>query len=143
MNTMAMFLFWGSFGMAVEIVFTAIVNQIDRKKSGQPLDWGLKGESYIWMFPIYGSIAFLAPPVMDALSEWHWLLRGAVYGVLILAVEYICGLILKLTTGKCPWEYHSRWAVHGFIRLDYFPLWAGFGLMVELISRFMIARTVI
>ena len=40
-------LFWGMFGLSLEIFFTAIVDLFSKK------DFNLKGHTSLWMFPIY------------------------------------------------------------------------------------------
>jgi len=76
------------------------------------------------MFPIYA----LAYPALSLLypliGHQPWPLRGAAYLVLLYAVEYASGWLLRKTTGACPWDYgQARWSVSGLIRLDYAPAW--------------------
>jgi uncharacterized membrane protein len=55
-----------------------------------------------------------------------------VYTLLIFFTEYTTGLILKLLTGICPWDYSGTpFSVSGFIRLDYAPAWFAAGLLFE------------
>lgn len=128
-----LFLFaaFGCVGITTEIFFTAIVDAINNVQAGTAIDWRLLGKSYIWMFPIYGLAGILFPILLDKIIKWPLLLRVCFYGVAILAVEFITGGILDKLTGQCPWEYKTGWQVMGYIRLDYFPLWAGFGFMIE------------
>ncbi len=108
-------------GVALEVAFTAVVDFTRTK------DWRLRGQSYLWMFPIYALV-----PVF--LSRLHPLVGGSalpvrllVYTALVYAVEYLSGWLLRRLTGACPWEkgyLGRRWAVHGLIRLDYAPAWA-------------------
>ena len=51
------FLLYGLLGWCAEIVWTALGNFVAER------DWRLAGVSYLWMFPIYGSIAFLYEPL--------------------------------------------------------------------------------
>jgi uncharacterized membrane protein len=84
------------------------------------------------MFPIYGSAALLFEPVHDAVRGAPWGLRGLAYAIGIFAVEYVAGAALSRATGRCPWDYSaSRASVHGYIRLDYAPVWFAFGLLLE------------
>lgn len=124
-------------GMTTEIFFTAITDNINRFQEGLPIDWRLKGQSYIWMFPIYGLAGLLFPIVLKFIDHLPAILRASIYGVGILLVEFITGGLLDLFTGQCPWEYTTGWHVMGYIRLDYFPLWAAFGYMVERILKIL------
>ncbi|GIV34444.1 MAG: hypothetical protein KatS3mg031_1979 [Chitinophagales bacterium] len=124
----------GCLGITAEIFFTAVYD-ILQGRAEIPLM--LKGQSYIWMFPIYGLAGILFPPIIKRLKEWHVLLRMCLYATGILAVEFITGWLLDITTGQCPWEYKEGWHVLGYIRIDYFPLWALFGLLVEKTLRYL------
>ena len=124
-------------GMTTEIFFTAITDNINHLQEGSSFDWRLKGQSYIWMFPIYGLAGLLFPVVLKYISHLPSFARAAIYGIGILIVEFITGGLLDLFTGQCPWEYTTGWHIMGYIRLDYFPLWAVFGYMVEQIVSFL------
>ena len=69
----------------------------------------------------------------DALRERvHAAWRGLTYGLGFLAVEYLSGRVLRRVVGEAPWDYsHALYHLHGLIRLDYLPLWAGAGLGLE------------
>jgi uncharacterized membrane protein len=133
-----LFLFcaFGCIGITTEIFFTAIVDLIDMIQAGS-VDLKLKGNSYIWMFPIYGLAGILFPLLMPYFEKFHALIRAAIYATGILIVEFITGALLDVFTGSCPWEYKAGWHIMGYIRLDYFPLWAGFGFMIETIVKFL------
>ena len=113
-------------GLAMEILFVAV---IDRKLHG----WKLQGHTYVWMFPIYAlvypSLLYLYPRMAGLSFVW----RGLLYTVLIFAVEYVSGWLLRWTTGLCPWDYSgkSRWAIQGVIRLDYAPGWFTASMVFE------------
>ena len=133
------FILYGLGGWCGEIIFTSIRDRI----RGRVHDWKLTGTSYLWMFPIYGSIAILYEPVHDAIRPWAWPLRGIVYMLGFFAIEYLTGWLLKKLTGACPWDY-SRWSpysVNGFIRLDYAPIWFLIGLGLEPIHDFLVRLT--
>ncbi len=131
-----LFLAFGCLGITTEIFFTAIVDMIDMLQAGHVEHYRLQGKSYIWMFPIYGIAGIAFPIMLRYIGNWPMLLRAAFYGVGILLVEFITGGLLDLFTGSCPWEYHTGWHIMGYIRLDYFPLWAAFGYMIERVVRF-------
>ncbi|MBI2362385.1 MAG: hypothetical protein HYV15_03260 [Elusimicrobia bacterium] len=123
---MTAFLVIACVGVALEVAFTAATQPSVRE------GWRLKGQSYVWMFPIYG----LAVPALDLLrpfaGAWPWPARGALYVLVLYAVEYLSGALLRRLTGRCPWDYGAaRWAVHGLVRLDYAPAWLCAALLFE------------
>ena len=90
----------------------------------------LTGRSSLWMFPIYGSAAFLSP-IVHLLKRQNFWKRGFIYMLCIYAGEYVSGSLLK-KQGSCPWDYsRSPFHYHGVIRLDYGPLWFTVGLLFE------------
>lgn len=123
------FMLFGMLGVTVEVCYTAIVDLIDMW--GTDMDLSLKGVSYIWMIPIYGSASFLFPLGFRFVKDWPRLLRYFVYALAILVVEFITGFALEQATGRCPWEYQTGWHIAGYIRLDYLPLWMLFGATLE------------
>ena len=132
-----LFIAFACVGITTEIFFTAIVDAINHVQAGTGIDWRLMGKSYIWMFPIYGLAGLLFPLLYDRIIKIPLVLRMCIYGIVILAIEFTTGAILDKLTGQCPWQYTSGWQVMGYIRLDYFPLWAGFGLLIERIYVFL------
>ncbi|MBR1691850.1 MAG: hypothetical protein IJ711_03625 [Lachnospiraceae bacterium] len=115
----------GTVGWCLEILFTAC-NSIKKK------DYKLMGNTSLWMFPIYGMAATLAP-LSRLLKKQSLILRGSVYTVCIFATEFLTGSFLK-KRGLCPWSYEkAKYNVAGVIRLDYAPLWFGTGLLYEFI----------
>jgi uncharacterized membrane protein len=122
------FALYGGLGITTEVFFTAISDLIN---SGSFEDLSLKGQSYIWMFPIYGLASILFPFFFGMIKKWPRLARYIFYGVGILFVELIAGFLLEELTGRCPWEYQVGWHFQGYIRFDYLPLWVGFGVIIE------------
>ena len=117
-------------GVAMEVAFTAFADL-----TAAP-DWRLRGQSYVWMFPIYAlawpALLLLRPRV----GHWHVLGRGALYVAFLYIVEYLSGWALRFATGACPWDYgNARWAVQGVIRLDYAPGWLAAVLLFEQVFR--------
>ena len=133
------FILYGLGGWCAEIVFTATRDRL----RGRVSDWKLKGTTYLWMFPLYGSIVFLYEPAHDAIRTWPWPLRGLVYMAGFFAIEYLAGWLLKRLTGSCPWDYSkwSRWSVNGYIRLDYAPIWFLAGLGLEPVHDLLVRLT--
>lgn len=117
------FLHCGLLGWCMEITFTAL-NSIRRR------ELSMKGNTSIWMFPIYGSAAFLAP-ICRLLRKAPMWLRGISYMVMIFSAEYLTGKLLS-KKGICPWDYsRSKWNVGKVIRLDYALNWFLAGLLFE------------
>ncbi len=133
------FILYGLGGWGGEIIWTALTGKL----LGRQRDWKLAGTTSLWMFPIYGLIAPLYEPVHDALRSRPWPLRAVTYMAGFFSLEYTSGWLLKRLTGTCPWDYtqYSRWHVHGFIRLDYAPVWALVGLGLEPVHDFLVRLT--
>lgn len=93
-------------------------------------DRTLSCHTSVWMFPIYGMAACLAP-ICNKLKGRNALLRGGVYTTLIYLAEYTTGVILKKYRA-CPWDYSkAKLNIKGVIRLDYAPAWFFTGLLFE------------
>lgn len=117
------FIHCGILGWCLEITFTAL-NSFRRR------EFKLTGSTSIWMFPIYGMAAFLAP-VCKLVRKQHFLVRGSVYAILIFLGEFISGSLL-MRRDLCPWNYErSRWNIRKIVRLDYLPCWIFAGLLFE------------
>jgi len=121
---------YGVLGMATEVAFTGV-----RDAAGaRTRTWRLRGYSYLWMLPIYGLIAVLYEPVHDRLRVAPLWKRAATYAAGFIVVEYASGTAIKRLTGAVPWDYtgESRFALPGgTVRLDYLPLWAAAGMLLE------------
>jgi uncharacterized membrane protein len=93
---------------------------------------GRRRPSSLLNIPVYGLAQRLFEPVHDRLRGRSPLLRAMTYGGGTLAVEYASGRLLRALLGHAPWDYtDAQFAVDGLIRLDYFPLWAAYGLGLE------------
>lgn len=113
----------GILGWCMEIVFTAL-GRIRRRQ------FSLRGDTSIWMFPIYGCAALFAP-LFRLMKKKPLLMRGLAYMSMIFSMEFVSGLLLK-SKSLCPWDYsRSRWNISRVIRLDYAPYWFGAGLLFE------------
>ncbi|HMA35992.1 MAG TPA: hypothetical protein VKY74_16130 [Chloroflexia bacterium] len=132
------FVIYGLLGWCMEIVWTALPKR-------RPIDWRLSGNSYLWMFPLYGLVAPLYEPVHTALRDAGiiWPVRGLIYAAGIMGLEVLTGWLLQRLTGRCPWDYtpHARWHWHGYTRFDYAPLWFGVGLALEPLHDFLVRLT--
>lgn len=94
----------------------------------------LMGHSSLWMFPIYGCAAIIAP-LSKIYHKCNTFIRGLVYMIHIFFGEFLFGTVLK-KFGACPWDYSaSPFHINGVIRLDYAPLWFGLGLFYEFLFK--------
>ena len=117
------FFLCGVTGWCAEIIFTSLGSAIHQ-------DWRLMATTSLWMFPIYGTAAFI-PQLYKKIKHLHWFIRGVFYTIGIFVIEYITGSILCFFH-VCPWDYtgtHSNYK--GIIRLDYAPFWFLLGLFYE------------
>lgn len=135
-KSVLLFLVFGCVGTTTEVFFTAFGKLFSAYASQGAIDLSLVGASYAWMFPIYGLAALLFPVVYRQVKKYHLAGRLVLYAIVIFVVEFVAGFLLEVTTGHCPWEYKSRWAVFGYIRLDYVFFWMGFGFVVERVYLF-------
>ncbi len=119
--------------ITAEILFTGVKSLVLRK------DRTMQAHTTLWMFPVYFfGLPFGFEPVHRLVASWPWPARGALYAALILAAEYLLATVYKAIIGKNPWEYVLGWHVHGKIRLDYFPFWMLFGLLLERVQAFLV-----
>lgn len=128
------FIICGILGWCLEILFTSF-HSFRRK------DFRLTGNTSMWMFPIYGLGAFLAP-VCYLVRNRNMIFRGSLYALLIFLGEYLTGTLLQRRE-LCPWDYsRSRWNIGNVIRLDYLPVWFLTGLFFEQYHRTTFSKPV-
>lgn len=118
------FISFGVLGMLTQVAFGGAKELVVQR------DWTLKGQTSLWMLPIYGLAAFIYPPVAIRVSEMPWYGRALIYGIAISVVQLILGLILS-KFNRCPWHYDDKWTIKGLVSLPHLPLWCAFGLGVE------------
>lgn len=123
------FVIYGLLGWIIEIFWTGMGSLL----KGNLM---LSSFTYLWMFPIYGAAVFLEP-VHDQIEDLPWYVRGGIWVVVILSIEYITGWFLNSLLGSCPWDYSDATPYHiqGLIRLDYIPAWFMVGLIFERIHQ--------
>jgi len=123
------FVIYGLLGWILEIFWTGMGSLL----KGNLM---LSSFTYLWMFPIYGS-AVLLEPIHNNIEGLPWYIRGMIWVVIILSIEYITGWVLMSSLGSCPWDYSEATPYHiqGLIRLDYIPAWFLAGLIFERIHR--------
>lgn len=85
------------------------------------------------MLPIYALIRPLYEPLHDGMrGRVPTPLRGSVYALGFMTVEYASGRALRAMLGEAPWDYsYADRHIDGLVRPDYFPLWAIGGLALE------------
>lgn len=126
-NIVTNFMLCGFIGWCMECFWTGLGSFT--KKDRQ-----LTCNTSIWMFPIYGLAAFVAP-ISKLLKNKCTLVRGGVYTFCIFVAEYSSGCILKRHKA-CPWDYSkAKLNYKGVIRLDFAPLWFLVGLLYEKILK--------
>lgn len=117
------FLKCGVAGWCMEVLWTSVTNV-------KSTDKRLIGNTSLWMFPIYGMAAVIAP-VSKFFQRKNVIIRGSIYTFFIYFVEFTTGSILK-KKNCCPWDYSkSKYNINGVIRLDFAPLWFMVGLFYE------------
>lgn len=133
---MVRFAIYGLLGWCGEVVWTAIVDNLEALGRGRPVDRRLTGKTYLWMFPIYGSGGVLFERAHAVIWAWPWAFRGLIYMAACFLIEYGSGWLIQRAAGEIPWDYSDRrWHVHGLIRLDYAPVWFSLGLLFEVGER--------
>ncbi len=111
-------------GFAFEVLFSGL-HDLAR---GKPLRF----RTSPLMLPVYALLLPLYEPLHDRLRERPVPVRGLVYGVGFLVVEYASGRFFRRFLGEAPWDYsYARYHLHGLIRPEYLVLWATAGLAAE------------
>ncbi|MBI4211415.1 MAG: hypothetical protein HY540_02135 [Deltaproteobacteria bacterium] len=127
---MTRFLYLGSLGLLTDLTFGALKNLITQK------DLGLRGETSLWKFPLYGLIPFLFPLISNRVEIYPWWGRGLVYMAAFFLIEYLAHWIYEKLRIQ-PWSYSGRYALQGRISLLHAPVWFGGGLLIEWIYPFI------
>ena len=122
-------IFWGIFGMFVELCFTAARDLIQKKQLN------LMGHTSLWMFPVYAfGLSFGFDFILWLIEDD--IIRYLTYPLWIWGVELLIG-VPTTRKGIKLWDYNylpSGLHWRGIISFAHYPLWAGFGIMVELIK---------
>tara|TARA_B110000196_G_C20904119_1_gene547362 strand:- start:277 stop:684 length:408 start_codon:yes stop_codon:yes gene_type:complete len=122
-------LFWGTFGLIVEIFFTAIVDLFSKR------DFNLKGHTSLWMFPIYSLGLTYGFDVIQQIIPNDFI-RYLSYPLWIWLIEILVGYPAS-KIGIRIWDYrylsnNKHWK--GIISFIHFPIWIIFGILVELVD---------
>jgi uncharacterized membrane protein len=120
-------------GWGIEVCFTAA-----KDLATGVGDRRLRGESYVWMAPIYGIGALAGETVHRSLRSRPIWERAGAYALTFWAVEASTGEVLRRLLGDVPWgesyRDHPDQLGNGLIRLSYAPSWAAAGLALEVIE---------
>ena len=123
-------LFWGMFGLTIEVLFTALVKLITKK------NYNLVGHTSIWMFPIYALGLTYGFDFIKQTIPYDFL-RYFLYPFWIWGVEILIGYPTS-KFGIRIWDYRylsdkKHW--RGIISFVHFPVWILFGILVELVGK--------
>ena len=117
------FIIYGALGCLMEVLWTGL-------GSLKIKNFKLSSTTSLWMFFVYGMVAFLEP-VFRLAAPMPFLVRGLIYAAFIFTGEFITGSLLKRME-VCPWDYSTaKYHVKGLIRWDYLPAWVVAGLVFE------------
>lgn len=123
------YIIYGLLGICMEVFFTGFFSLLRS-------DFTLEGNSYIWMFFIYGLAVFLEP-IHNMLRGKNIILRGIVYMLIIYLVEYVSGYLLQVLIGQVPWYYTGIGSINGLINLTFIPVWFILGLIYERVHDYL------
>jgi uncharacterized membrane protein len=119
------YLIYGLSGWFLEILYTGLGSLFIHG------DIKLRGQTYLWMFLIYG-LAIFIEPIHNKFRMLPVIMRGVIYVFVIFSIEYATGYILKSIIGVCPWNYAgNKYSINGIIELDFAPIWFVAGLFFE------------
>ena len=118
------FIFFGLIGLVAEVICNALKRLLTERS------YELKGETSLWMAPIYGLIAFIFPIIAFRIGSFPWYVRGVIYMFVFYILEYVSGFVLRKLT-VCPWNYPAKFSLNGLIYFPYAPLWLAAGLGIE------------
>ncbi|HEX7976529.1 MAG TPA: hypothetical protein VF498_19115 [Anaerolineales bacterium] len=133
------FFVYGALGWCAEIVWTALTRRI----SGRAGNWLLIGETSLWAFPMYGSIALLYEPLHNLLRGQSFVLRASAYLLGFWAIEYLGGWLVWKIAGQKPWDYSRSPGgnLHGLIRWNFIFIWPWVGLALEPLHDLLVRLT--
>jgi uncharacterized membrane protein len=121
-------------GITLEIVATSIMDFIKYR------DPRLKGESYLWMLPVYAVVPYIYMFVTSTFKDSGWMMKGFIYMISFYLLELVAGLIIKRLVGVSPWNYKNyRFHFKEVICLEYAPVWFIYGVVGEMYYDFLIA----
>ena len=120
-------------GITMEVIATSIMDFIKNR------DPRLKGETYLWMLPIYAVVPNIYFLVTSTFGELGWIVKGFIYMAAFYLLELIAGLLIKALVGVSPWNYKNyRYNFKEVICLEYAPVWFIYGVVGELYYEFLL-----
>tara|TARA_B100000131_G_scaffold320616_1_gene369223 strand:+ start:5932 stop:6330 length:399 start_codon:yes stop_codon:yes gene_type:complete len=125
-------LFWGMFGMIVEVFFTAIRDLVKDN------NFNLIGHTSLFMFPVYAFGLSYGFDFIYYILEID-VVRYLSYPLWIWLVEIAIG-IPALYAGIKIWDYNylpERLHWKGIISFAHYPLWVGLGILVEMTKQIL------
>ena len=133
MGTAGRFGVYGLFGYAIEVCFTASKDLVTGNGDAR-----LRGESFVWMAPIYGAGGVTGEAIGQAMRNRPVWQRAVMYALAFWTIEATTGELLRRTIGDVPWgEDYRRYrdqVGNGLIRLSYAGNWAVAGLALEQVA---------
>jgi hypothetical protein len=121
-------------GITMEVIATSIMDFVKYR------DPRLKGETYLWMLPVYAVVPYIYIFVQSTFPDIGWVVKGLVYMLAFYLLELIAGLLIKAIVGVSPWNYKNyRFHFKEVICLDYAPVWFIYGIVGEMYYDFLIA----
>jgi len=118
----------------MEVIATSIMDFV---KSRDPR---LKGETYLWMLPVYAVVPSIYIFVQSTFPDINWVVKGLVYMLAFYLLEFIAGLLIKALVGVSPWNYKTyRFHYKEVICLEYAPVWFIYGIVGEKYFEFLIS----
>ena len=121
-------------GITMEVVATSIMDFIKYR------DPRLKGETYLWMLPVYAAVPYIYMFVTSTFIDSGWIVKGFIYMIAFYLLELLAGLIIKALVGVSPWNYKDyRFHFKEVICLEYAPVWFIYGVVGELYYEFLIS----
>lgn len=125
-----------SIGFMIEIFTTAISRILDWNVTKE--DKKLIGYISLWMAPIYGiCLPFIYLPLSKVIQDYNIFLQGTIFGIGFLLIEFLSGWAYHKFMKIRPWDYAgAKLSIYGYIRLDFFPLWALVGLGLKYYFKF-------
>lgn len=121
-------------GITMEVIATSIMDYIKNR------DPRLKGETYLWMLPIYAAVPYIYFFVTSTFEESGWIVKGFIYMAAFYLLELVAGLIIKALVGVSPWNYKNyRFNFKEVICLEYAPVWFIYGVVGEFYYDFLLA----
>jgi uncharacterized membrane protein len=121
-------------GITMEVVATSIMDFIKYR------DPRLKGETYLWMLPVYAVVPYIYMFVTSTFKDSGWIVKGFIYMIAFYLLELLAGLIIKALVGVSPWNYKDyRFHFKEVICLEYAPVWFIYGVVGEWYYEFLIS----